>query len=60
MDNAGAIQWMNSMGGSDNDFGQSVEQTNDGGFIVAGYTMSYDGDISVQHGNGDCWIIKCD
>lgn len=60
LDNVGTIEWMNSMGGSENDFGQSVEQTNDGGFIVAGYSMSSDGDITGQHGNGDCWIVKCD
>lgn len=60
MDNVGTIEWMNSMGGSENDFGQSVEQTNDGGFIVAGYSMSSDGDVTGQHGNGDCWVVKCD
>ncbi|MCX6296904.1 MAG: T9SS type A sorting domain-containing protein [Bacteroidetes bacterium] len=60
LDNSGSIQWQKSFGGSNYDFGQSIEQTIDGGFILAGYSESNDGDVTAQHGNGDCWVVKCD
>jgi len=40
--------------------GYSIRQTSDGGFIVAGYTSSNDGDVSGNHGNTDFWVIKTD
>jgi len=33
--------WFKHYGGSDNDFGKSIQQTSDGGYIFAGYTQSY-------------------
>jgi hypothetical protein len=59
LDAAGNLAWEKSYGGTAYDFAQSVEQTQDGGFILAGYTESSDGDVTSQHGNGDCWLIKC-
>lgn len=60
LDNNGDVSWQKALGGSAYDFGQSVEETNDGGYIIAGYSESFDGDITAQHGNGDCWILKFD
>lgn len=60
LDYTGNIEWQNSLGGSDNDFGQSVEPASDGGYIIAGFSQSADGDVTGQHGNGDCWVVKCD
>ena len=57
---SGNVLWQNSLGGTNYDFGQSVIQTVDGGFIIAGYSESNDGDVSMPHGNGDCWVVKCD
>jgi len=49
----GTIQWEKTFGGSGwNDFGTFVQQTSDGGFIVAGYTQ-YSFDMS-----WDFWLIK--
>ncbi len=42
---SGSIQWQKSLGGSEEDFARSIQQTTDGGYIVAGWTWSNDGDI---------------
>lgn len=62
---AGDIQWQKSLGGSLNDHAFSVEPTNDGGYIVAGYSFSSDGDVTEHHGDEadpleDCWVVKLD
>lgn len=54
----GSIQWQKSIGGSGFDVPLSVKQTADGGFIVAGWTSSNDGDVSGNKGGEDCWLIK--
>jgi len=61
LDETGNIQWQKCLGGSDDDTAYSIQQTSDGGYIVAGYTCSNDGDISGNHGGnywGDYWIVK--
>ncbi|GHV42257.1 hypothetical protein FACS1894187_24420 [Synergistales bacterium] len=40
------------------DEARSIQQTSDGGYIVAGYSDSNDGDVSGNHGNSDYWIVK--
>jgi hypothetical protein len=40
-DSSGNLDWAKSYGGSSNDYGYSVRQTRDGGYIVAGYTESF-------------------
>lgn len=40
-DSAGILQWYKTFGGVNNDYGYSVQQTNDGGFIILGTTYSY-------------------
>ena len=46
------IEWEKTFGGSNYDFGNSVQQTSDGGFIIAGRTLSYGA------GNSDVYLIK--
>lgn len=57
---SGAIDWQKSLGGSDDDGygGTYVDQTNDGGYIIAGYTYSNNGDVSENHGVSDYWVVK--
>ena len=52
------IQWEKSFGGSSGDNGFSIQQTNDGGYIIGGTSASNDGDVTNNHGNRDIWIIK--
>ncbi|MDD5094531.1 MAG: hypothetical protein PHV74_09160 [Dehalococcoidia bacterium] len=37
----GTGEWSKKFGGSDNDYGFSVEQTSDNGYVIAGATVSY-------------------
>ncbi|MBU0764611.1 MAG: T9SS type A sorting domain-containing protein [Bacteroidetes bacterium] len=59
-DAAGTIQWEKSYGGSASDVANSVVQTADGGYIIAGYSNSNDGDISAPKGDYDYWVVKTD
>lgn len=62
-DSLGQIQWQRCLGGSYDDWASSVKQTQDGGYIVAGYTHSPDGDAMCTHcalGDPDFLIIKLD
>jgi len=58
LDSLGNFQWQKIIGGSNDDIANSVQQTIDGGYIVAGYSSSNDFDISGNHGNNDCTIVK--
>jgi len=46
--------WDKTFGGSSDDVALAVQQTSDGGYILAGLTTSYGA------GGGDAWLIKTD
>ncbi len=54
----GNLEWENNYGGSDLDHINQVQQTEDGGYILAGWTQSNDGNIGDNYGEYDAWIIK--
>ena len=58
LDNIGTVQWQKALGGTDYDYAYSIRQTSDGGYIMAGYTQSNNGDVSGNHGKADYWIVK--
>lgn len=55
---APALQWQKSLGGTLKDWANDIQQTTDGGYIVAGYALSNDGDVTGNHGGADYWIVK--
>lgn len=48
------VKWKKKYGGSDWDFGNCIEQTSDGGYIICGGTYSY------GNGDEDYYLIKTD
>jgi hypothetical protein len=62
LDSGGGIEWERLLGGSGTERAESIAQTSDGGYIVAGIsTSSASGDVSDgNHGSGDYWIVKLD
>lgn len=60
IDANGNLLWQKALGGSQDDFANSIQQTSDNGFIVAGETDSQDGNVTSYHGSSDYWIIKLD
>ena len=58
LSNTGVFQWQKSLGGTSNDFANSIHPTSDGGYIVAGQAISNNGDVSGNKGTTDAWVIK--
>ncbi len=55
---SGYIVWQKSLGGSEYDVANYFTTTSDGGYIIAGYTRSLNGDVTLNHGSDDFWIVK--
>jgi len=54
LDADGNLVWQKTFGGTDEDVAYSVQQTKDGGYVVAGYTRSFGGS------DKDVYILKID
>ena len=54
LDISGNIEWQKTYGGAGDDVAASIEQTEDGGYVVAGYTLSFGA------GKKDVWVVKLD
>jgi hypothetical protein len=57
-DSTGNIAWQKTYGGTGTDRANSIKQTADGGYIIGGYSLSSNGDVALNHGIFDYWVIK--
>ncbi|MGV3502978.1 MAG: IPT/TIG domain-containing protein [Adhaeribacter sp.] len=63
LDAAGTKVWDKTLGGDGGDYLYALQQTRDGGYILAGFSESNkSGDKSQDSkgGLGDCWVVKLD
>jgi|GEM_PF-537269 len=58
LNTSGALLWEISLGGANDDRAKAVVQSTDGGYIIAGSTESVQGDVSLNRGQSDAWVIK--
>ncbi|HVZ56990.1 MAG TPA: gliding motility-associated C-terminal domain-containing protein [Chitinophagaceae bacterium] len=56
----GDIQWQHTYGGDGNDYATSVDITPDGGYILGGYSNSFNADLTTNMGVFDFLIIRVD
>jgi hypothetical protein len=54
VDENGIFLWGKGFGGSDNDYANSIQETSDGGYVVAGETDSFGA------GSSNLWVLKID
>lgn len=52
------LQWQKNYGGSNDDRGSSIIETQDGGFAILGYSQSADLDVNQNAGAKDYWVLK--
>jgi len=52
LDISGKLQWSRTVGGTNNESAESIIQTTDGGFVIAGYTESF------GFGGFDMYLVK--
>ncbi len=57
-DNEHTLEWSKTYGGTNDDRGNEIIQTLDGGYAILGYTSSNDLDVSENAGAQDYWIAK--
>ncbi len=50
----GDLMWDTTYGGTHQDYARAVQQTPDGGYIIAGYSYSFGG------GDADIWLLRTD
>lgn len=58
LDAAGLTEWSRMFGGASFESAADVHVCADGGFVVAGYTVSVDGDVTGSHGGSDGWLLR--
>jgi hypothetical protein len=56
------IEWDNTIGGSNNEYLYSIQQTSDGGYILGGYSDSNISGDKTENSQGfsDYWVVKLD
>ena len=65
IDDTGAIAWTKCFGGSLGEYANNIVKVRGDfpggdGYMVLGSTNSNDGDVTVNHGSNDYWVVKLD
>ncbi|MES1223755.1 MAG: T9SS C-terminal target domain-containing protein, partial [Bacteroidota bacterium] len=62
LDTSGNLIWQKTYGGTKDELAYTVKQASDSSFLIVGYTLSNDGDISGQNhsAKNDIWVVKTD
>jgi hypothetical protein len=60
VDKKGDEMWNKTFGGKEDDFGNDIQLTKNGGFIIAGTTYSFADRILNPERWGDIWLIRTD
>ena len=58
VDSIGNLVWQKAFGGSDYDEVFSILENSAGNFVISGYTQSNDGDVSLNQGLEDFWLLE--
>ncbi len=58
LDYKGDTMWTRCLGGNDTDHAVGVVETDDKGYLIAGYTRSEDEDVVENNGSYDYWLVK--
>lgn len=60
MDNNGDTIWTKSYGGSGTEIFETIIQSSENSYVAAGWSTSVDGDVSLNKGDRDVWVVKVD
>lgn len=60
IDAYGNLQWRGYYGGTNNDRSHAVVRSDDGGYVMSGFTESSDFDVNNSRGSYDFWVVKID
>jgi uncharacterized repeat protein (TIGR01451 family) len=58
LDNSGNLLWQKCFGGSGIDYSSTIIKASGGGYILSGWVESNDGDITLNHGSWDAWLVR--
>ena len=59
-DNEGSVRWERKYGGPAEDSINDMYPTSDGGFILCGASKSTEGNVRINFGDFDWWVVKVD
>ncbi|MFN5007247.1 MAG: hypothetical protein ACK5GO_07105 [Ignavibacteria bacterium] len=61
VDGLGQNAWVKTYGGRGDEYGNSITNSKDGGYVLTGWTSSNDGDFSGMYKGGrDIFVMKLD
>lgn len=58
LNSSGNVQWLQAIGGTNDETINMVKELSDGSFILVGTSASNNGDVGVAYGAKDVWVIK--